>query len=259
MIYDVDVQFDYRMDRPTDIILQIQAPSSEGQTVLAESIDFSPLAFSNTVDAEAGIGTRMLLRTTGHLTCHYRARVDVTRTAHDIETLHADPLHRLPAQAVRCLMPSRYCNPDEVQGLVGDRFDSLQGGARIVAIRDWISENFEYVSGASTVQTTAVQTATSRQGVCRDFAHVLIALARDCGIPARYVSVYSAGVLPQDFHAVAEVYLAGAWHLVDATGMARADQIIQIGVGLDAAEVSFLSSFGAVTCISQTVNVVAAL
>ena len=124
-----------------------------------------------------------------------------------------------------------------------------------MAIRDRIYNNFEYVIGSSDAQTTAADSYVSRQGVCRDYAHVLISLARAAAIPARFVSAYAPNVKPQDFHAVAEVYLDGAWHLVDPTGMARADEIVRIGVGLDAAEVSFLSSFGLMTLFSQTVGV----
>ena len=91
--------------------------------------------------------------------------------------------------------------------------------------------------------------------MCRDYAHVLISLARAAAIPARFVSAYAPNVKPQDFHAVAEAYLDGAWHLVDLTGMARADDIVWIGVGLDAAEVSFLISFGPMTLFPQTVGV----
>ena len=83
----------------------------------------------------------------------------------------------------------------------------------------------------------------------------MIALARAAAIPARFVSVYAPFVTPQDFHAVAEVFLDGTWHLVDATGMAAANQIVRIGVGLDAAEVPFLSSFGPAMLLSQSVDV----
>ena len=94
-----------------------------------------------------------------------------------------------------------------------------------------------------------------RQGICRDFAHVLICLARASAIPARFASVYAPDVTPADFHAMAEVFLDSAWHLVDATAMARADATAIIGVGLDAAEVAFLSSYGPMQLISQTVDV----
>ena len=91
--------------------------------------------------------------------------------------------------------------------------------------------------------------------MCRDYAHVLVSMARAAAIPARYASVYAPEVSPPDFHAVAEVYLAGAWHLVDATGMARADEMALIGVGRDAADISFLSSFGMAEMVNLQVEV----
>ncbi|MEL6878390.1 MAG: transglutaminase-like domain-containing protein, partial [Pseudomonadota bacterium] len=85
----------------------------------------------------------------------------------------------------------------------------------------------------------------------RDYAHVLVAMARASVIPARYVACYAPDVTPQDFHAVAQVFLAnpdapdgGKWHLVDATGMAKPSETVTIGVGRDASDVSFLTTFG---------------
>ncbi len=124
-----------------------------------------------------------------------------------------------------------------------------------MAQRDWIEGCFSYVPGASTASTTARESFVQRQGVCRDYAHVLIALSRAAGIPARMASVYAPDVDPPDFHAVAEVWLENAWHLVDATGMAQPSHIAVIGVGRDAAEVSFMTSFGAANMLSQSVDV----
>ena len=255
MILNIDVQFEYRMAQPTDVFMQVQAPNLADQRVLGETVTMSPVEHIRTVDAEAGIGRRTLLRTTGNLAYSYSSQIDVTRPVHDMSTLAAVAPHKLPGDVVRYLMPSRYCLPDEVQDLAGSGFDHLSGGTRIAAIRDMIFNNFEYVIGSSDARTTAVDSYANRQGVCRDYAHVLISLARAAAIPARFVSAYAPNVKPQDFHAVAEVYLHDAWHLVDPTGMARADEIVRIGVGLDAAEVSFLSSFGPMTLFSQTVGV----
>jgi transglutaminase-like putative cysteine protease len=83
-----------------------------------------------------------------------------------------------------------------------------------------------------------------RKGVCRDYSHILIAMARAINIPARFVSAYGPDVIPKDFHALVEVYLDGAWHLIDPTKMSTANETIIIGVGRDAADVPFLSSFG---------------
>ena len=114
----------------------------------------------------------------------------------------------------------------------------------------------------ASAETTATDTLLLRRGVCRDFAHVMVSLARASAIPARYVSCYAPGVEPQDLHAIAEVFLSdpatpggGAWYLVDATGIADPAQTVQIGVGRDAADVSFISAFSPMDYGSHTVQV----
>ena len=111
------------------------------------------------------------------------------------------------------------------------------------------------MKGSSQLETTALDTFVRREGVCRDYAHLLITLARAAAIPARFASVYAIGVDPPDFHAVAEVFLGGEWHLVDATGMASEGEMAKIGIGRDAADVAFLSAFGRCEMIEQKVDV----
>ena len=84
---------------------------------------------------------------------------------------------------------------------------------------------------------------------------MLISFARAAGIPARFVSVYAPDVTPQDFHAVVEVYLAGGWHLLDPTGMAKPDQIARICVGRDAADAAFIMSYGRIDMVAQQITV----
>ncbi|MBX9859182.1 MAG: transglutaminase family protein, partial [Sphingomonas sp.] len=109
--------------------------------------------------------------------------------------------------------------------------------------RGWLNQ-LRGVPGSSDANTTAIDSFVRREGVCRDYAHVMIALVRASGIPARMASVYALGVKPQDFHAVADVYLDGAWHLIDPTGMAVDGSMARIGVGRDAADIAFMTSFG---------------
>ncbi|MGB3721700.1 MAG: transglutaminase family protein, partial [Pacificimonas sp.] len=141
------------------------------------------------------------------------------------------------------------------QGFVQAEFGDLEGGAKIMAMRDWIETKFSYVPGASNADTTALDSFVQREGICRDYAHVLIAMARAATIPARMASVYAIDVEPQDFHAVAEVYLDGEWQLVDPTGMAPVDGIARIGVGRDAADISFMTIYGRAELQRQTVEV----
>jgi transglutaminase-like putative cysteine protease len=172
----------------------------------------------------------------------------------NLANLNAVPPHLLPGDTVRYLMPSRYCPSAEFQSFASAEFGTFKGGACITKMRDWIKEKVRYVTGSSDSQTTALNTFVLRQGVCRDFAHLMITFSRASGIPARFASVYAPRVTPPDFHAVAEVYLAGTWHLVDASGMAEANEIARIGVGLDAAETAFLSGFGHMELLHQSVQ-----
>jgi transglutaminase-like putative cysteine protease len=122
-------------------------------------------------------------------------------------------------------------------------------------MRDWIASHLSYAPGASHSETTALDTYHDRAGICRDYAHLVVALARAADIPARVASVYAPSVTPPDFHAVAEVYLGGAWHLIDATGMAEASTMAIIGIGRDIGDVAFLTAFGPLVMHSQSVSV----
>jgi len=255
MELDVNVHLKYQLSGPTDLLLQIEIADLADQKLQSSTLDTSDVDHIARVTAEEGLGERIWIRTDGEFRCDYTARVIVDRPVLDISALRAVPPHLLPGDTVRYLMPSRYCPSDEFQSFVAAEFGDRQGGARIAAMRDWVNKAFSYVPGSSNAQTTALDTFVQRQGVCRDYAHVMIALARASTIPARFASVYAPGVTPPDFHAVAEVYLDGTWHLVDPTGMAPADTIARIGVGPDAAGVALLTAFGQATLMNQTVSV----
>lgn len=255
MEIDVHVHMIYKLAGPTDLLLQIEVADLADQKLLSSQLNTSQVDHFARVSAEDGLGERIWLRTDGALHVDYEARIRIDRPVLDISALQAVPPHLLPGDTVRYLMPSRFCPSDKFQSFVAAEFGDRQGGARIAAMRDWINKAFSYMPGSSNVGTTALDSFVQRQGVCRDYAHVMITVARASTIPARFASVYAPGVTPQDFHAVAEVFLEGTWHLVDATGMAPADTIARIGVGLDAAGVAFLSTFGQATLLEQSVSV----
>lgn len=258
MKLSIETRLDYQFEHPTDILLQLEAAATPQQAVLASDIAFSPTDHSVRVAAQDLIGERIWLRAEGQLTVAYSALVEVKRGLDDCLNLPQVPLHELPGEAVQYLLPSRYCPSDQFQTIADADFGDLTGGARVIAARDWVQSHFTYTPGASTAETTALDSFVRRQGVCRDYAHVLITLMRASAIPARIASVYALGVEPQDFHAVAEVFIGGAWHLVDATGMARVSDMAIIGVGRDAADVAFLTAYGAAVMNGQSVSVVAA-
>lgn len=247
----ITATFDFTLDQPTDVILQFEAAAIPEQAILRNSTELQCGGPNARVAAHDGIGERVLIHAEGRCEVRYEALVAVNRLAPDIGVLAQLPPHRLPGETLDYLLDSRYCPADRFQSFAEDEFGGTSGGQRIVAIRDWISRHFTYTPGSSTTTTTALDSFVERRGICRDYAHVLVSLARASTIPARYVSCFAPGVDPPDFHALAEVFLAdettpggGAWYIVDATDMARPEETVKIGVGRDAAEVSFLTSFG---------------
>ncbi|WP_446653320.1 transglutaminase-like domain-containing protein [Blastomonas sp.] len=261
MTLDLHVTLTYDMEVPTDILLQVEAAAIPEQRIESAHIQASPCDHFVRVAALDGIGDRIWLRTSGRLSIEYRARMTVLRDLADVATLPQMPLHQLPGETVQYLFDSHYCPATKFHSFVDTEFGQLSGGARIAAMQRWIAEHFTYQSGSSDATTTALDSFVTRHGVCRDYAHVMIVLARACSIPARFASVYAPDVMPQDFHAVAEVFLAdpqgqgGSWHLVDPTGMATAADMVKIGVGRDALDVAFLTAFGTVELVEQQVSV----
>ncbi|PWJ22447.1 transglutaminase-like domain-containing protein [Jannaschia seohaensis] len=257
MTVEIETKLSYRLDAPSDLLLQIEVARISGQTVLKDALFTTPVEDFSRIPADAALGTRAWMRAEGLLELTYTATVDVDRPDPDLATLPGAAPRTLTGEATPFVMPSRYCPSDEFQAFVAAEFEGLAGGALIAALRDWIEEHFSYVPGSSGPDTSARDTFVQRRGVCRDYAHVLIALARAGGVPARMASVYAPPVDPPDFHAVAEVWLDGAWHLVDPSGMAKPSEMAVIGVGRDAADVSFLTVFGRAELWMQTVRCMA--
>jgi transglutaminase-like putative cysteine protease len=247
----ISARFAFSLERLSDVLLQFEAAAIPEQRIVASRSTMSEAEHIARIAAQDQIGERIWLQVNGRFEVSYSAQVEVKRLLADIGALDRLEPHELPAEAVQYLLDSRYCPADRFQPFVEAEFGGLTGGRRIMAMRDWIAGNFSYEPGSSTTNTTALDSFVERRGICRDYAHVLITLARAAAIPARYVSCYAPGVDPPDFHAVAEVFLAdptipsgGAWHLVDATGMADPATTVKIGVGRDAADVSFMTVFG---------------
>ncbi|MHA6324135.1 transglutaminase-like domain-containing protein [Roseivivax sp. CAU 1753] len=250
----IDVTLDYALDAPTDCLVQINAAALPDQRVRHERLNAHG-AETWVTPAEDEIGLRLWFHEAEALTLDYTTEVRIERDVHDIAKLHADSPADLPRDVVKYLLPSRFCPSDKFMTYLSTAFPGLAGGALAVELEDFVRRNFSYVPGASGPETSALETFVTRQGVCRDFAHMLVTLARAGTIPARVASAYGVGVTPQDFHLVAELWLDGRWHIMDPTGMAEPGGIARICVGRDATDVAFLTSYGRATLLRQSVEV----
>lgn len=235
---------------PADFIFNIHAATTARQTVMGESLQVSqpvPLVLQ-----AAPFASHRLLRLRaqpGPLRIDYRAEVLIDQHVAPPASINEMPVAELPPEVLPYLYPSRYCESDKLQGLAVQQFGHLpRGYGRVEAIRRWVNERTRFVSGSTTAITSAVDTLQQQYGVCRDFAHLMIALCRALNIPARFASGldYGADPLlgPTDFHAYVEVYLDGCWYLFDPSGTAMPMGFVRIGTGRDAADISFATIFG---------------
>lgn len=160
------------------------------------------------------------------------------------------PVEELPDDALRFLLPSRYCEVDRFIAIAHDLFGWMTPGwGRAVAIRDWVHEKVAFNYQAARPTKTAMDVFTERIGVCRDYQHLAITLSRCQNIPARYVTGYLGDIrMPYsgagDFSAWYEVFLDGRWWTMDARHNQPRIGRILMATGRDAADVAITTSFG---------------
>ena len=255
MLLSIDVELKYRCDTACDALLQIEAAKIEHQTIVEESMRIFPEQNLLRRSSDEAVGERIWIKIQNEFNCSYHAKVRLDRPASSLEKLDQTALTEISDETIKYLLPSRYCHLEKFEGLIPENFTGLSGGKLVHAMSTWIETEFTYLAGASDALTTAHDTMKSKQGVCRDYSHVLIAMLRINGIPSRMVSAYAPNVSPPDFHALVEVYLESSWHLIDPTGMSSAEEVAVIGVGRDAADISFLTSYGFLRLEKQSVIV----
>jgi transglutaminase-like putative cysteine protease len=159
------------------------------------------------------------------------------------------PVRQMPLDVMAYIYPSRYCQSDRLLKFAINEFGHLwQGHSRVQAIQAWVQKHVTFTSNTSNSNTSAVDTLIEQVGVCRDFAHLMIALCRAVNIPARMATGTDFGadpaLGPPDFHAYVEVYLSDRWYIFDPSGTSIPMGFMRIGTGRDAADVAFATIFG---------------
>ncbi|THD37317.1 MAG: transglutaminase family protein [Sphingomonas sp.] len=253
MRLSIHAWLDYSLPEPADLLFALEVAQTPDQRLVEDLLEVGGTGPLTPIAADDGVGRRTWARGAGRVTARYTATVEIERPATTLRGLNADDMKTLPANVVPYLFPSRYCESDRLDTMVRREFANGTSGDRVAAMVDWIRNHLTYEPGE--IGTTAVDTLVARRGVCRDYAHLLIALARAADIPARMVGAYAWALEPEDFHAVVEVWLDGAWRLVDPTGLAPEEGIARIGVGRDATDISFLTIFGRADLVDQNVTV----
>lgn len=169
--------------------------------------------------------------------------VDSTAEQHRVEDL--------PADTLIFLLGSRYCETDRLSETAWALFGNApMGWQRVQAICDFVHAHTTFGYQLTRVTKTALETYNERTGVCRDFAHLAIALCRCMNIPARYCTGYLGDIgvppapEPMDFSAWFEAYLGGRWHTFDPRNNKPRVGYVLIARGRDAADVAISNVFG---------------
>ena len=231
----VGAELEVEIIAPTTLEFQI-AVAPQPSTEVSESLSFvldgkpvQPLEISGT----HGNRIHKLQVPIGYLTVDYAATI-VGRT---------DPAPVSEYDQSMYLRPSRYAEADKFFGFAATEFGNYVDSATLLEkVSTWVGTRLNYVPGSSDPIDGAVDTLLAGAGVCRDYAHLVVALLRAVKVPARVVSVYAPGLSPMDFHAVAEAFVEGQWRVVDGTLLAPRQTLVRIATGRDAADIAFLDN-----------------
>ena len=247
------LELDYDIAEPgCDFIFNVHAAHTDRQRVVDECLELSQ-DVQPRVETEPATRNRYLRvnALAGPLKLAYRATVDLSHHIAEPAQIGEVPVARLPAHVLSYIYPSRYCQSDRLHRLAMREFgQQWQGYGRVQAIRDWVLQRTTFSSNTSNSNTSAIDTLLETTGVCRDFAHLMIALCRAINIPARFTTGIDYGadpaLGPTDFHAYVEAYLGDRWYLFDPSGTAIPMGFVRLGTGRDAADVAFATIFGTV-------------
>jgi len=247
MKFKVSCQLEYNLNSPATFLFAMKCLQTGGQEILNESMTTTPAVDIEDFHITSGMNRFSRIQTInpGTLSIHYEAETEVSVRIAQLGSLRADPTAELNPEGIPFLFPSRYCQSDIMRQQANDFFGNIQGSYAIAAaVSEWIFANISYVSGSSGETSSAIDTMNDRKGVCRDFAHLGIALCRALNVPARYTTVYAYQLEPPDFHACFEVFIDGWWYLFDPTHLAPLNGLVRIATGRDAADAAVCTIFG---------------
>lgn len=230
---------------PTPFILMLRPRSGAQQWIAREEYNISPsIPVYEFTDLYGNLCQR-LVAPPGHFSVNTVAEVRTADYVDQAPGAEFIEVQYLPDGVLGYLLPSRYCESELFCQMATEITAGRNlGYDQVAAIQDWLRERIRYEPGSSNTPMSAVDVNLRQVGVCRDLAHLGIALCRSISIPARLVVGYLYQLAPMDLHAWFEAYVGGRWYTFDATQTVLNGGYITIGYGRDAADVAVFSQFG---------------
>ena len=242
----------YEAEVPTAITFSLKPRSDVRQIVREETISFGACLPPHETQDHHGNLTHRTVLAPGRNEVRHDALIAIPSLPdnHEMQGEPA-PVWDLPSELTRYILPSRYCDSDKLLDLAWRLFGQVPHGLpRVQAICDWVHRSIEYRTGSGRPDLSASDIVARGYGVCRDFAHVGIALCRAFNLPTRYVSGHLPDIgcldsgAPMDFHAYFEVYVGGAWFTFDPRFNVPRIGRVKVAQGFDAVDGAFATIFG---------------
>lgn len=250
LVFDIEVA--------TPFILMLRPRSGYQQWVSRDEYDIKPSVPVIEFTDNYGNLCQRLIAPPGIFSIYTSAKVQTADLVDEAPNAYFVEVQNLPDNVLNYLLPSRYCESDRF----GDMACSIAanqypGYNQVATIENWLRENINYTPGSSNIPLSAIDVNNKQVGVCRDLAHLGIALCRSLSIPARMVVGYLHALKPMDLHAWFEAYVGGRWYTFDATQPpGPKGSYVSLGYGRDAADVAVYNQFGpSVYAIEQVVQV----
>ncbi|MFC1774134.1 transglutaminase family protein [Pseudomonadota bacterium] len=236
---------EFQMGAPTPLILMLRPRSGMQQWVAREAYTLLPSVPVEEYTDIFGNLCQRLIAPAGDFAVHTTADAMTADVVDQAPGAFFVEIQNLPDAVLLYLLPSRYCESDRFGSLARDIVGSVQFGYdQVNRISDWIRSSIRYTPGSSAFPLSAVEVHAQREGVCRDLAHLGIALCRSISIPARLVVGFLYGLEPMDLHAWFEAYVGGRWYTFDPTEDAPRGGRLAVAYGRDAADVAVYHQFG---------------
>lgn len=235
----------FQVEDATAFLLMLRPYRGAGQTLIREAYTIKPSV--DIIEHTDGYGNacQRLIAPPGQFFIHTSAEVLVADYADTGFGADFVEIQYLPEQVLTYLAPSRYCESDRFNELAMSlTANELPGYNQVSCLVAWLREHVQYVPGSSDVPLSAVEIHQRGYGVCRDLAHLGIALCRSISIPARIVVGYLHNLQPMDLHAWFEAYVGGRWYTFDPTQPDLYGGRVIIAFGRDAADVAVFHQFG---------------
>lgn len=245
-------EFVYEAAALTPAILKIQPRPDPWQRIEKEQMTIFPSLPVQTYEDAHGNSVRRFTLPPGRTTVRHDIFIAVPVTTDDHWLIDQPvPVADVPPELLHYTLPSRYCDSDRLMTFAAQQFGNFpEGLPRVQAICDWVHRNIQYRWGSGSTLTAASDVLAQGHGVCRDFAHLAVALSRCFNVPTRYVTGYVPDVAfqdsgsPMDFHAYMQVYVGHRWYTFDARFNVPRIARINIACGQDAVDGAFSTLFG---------------